>query len=273
LSSQTIEENPSVIQTVFRTLRKQGPLGTCKRVVNNLQHRLEGIPGSKPLFVSLDRGLYSFQRYLDRHFDKSYGVETVGYIPLKDLTIKSKNVQNSNWYEPISVKPFRQIMSHLSINFGDFEFVDFGSGKGRALFLASDYGFKKIVGVEFAQELHEVALKNVANFERRTGKPSRIENLCMDAVDYQIPESPLVLFFYCPFIRSVMEQVLKNMQSSLAKKPREIILVFHGQLPETIALLKSTGFECREIPLDADWSRFTQYQGFLFFSPGYPKTG
>jgi hypothetical protein len=46
----------------------------------------------------------------------------------------------------MSVTVFKQIMSRLTIRFGEFELIDFGSGKGRVLLLASGYGFKKIIG-------------------------------------------------------------------------------------------------------------------------------
>jgi hypothetical protein len=45
---------------------------------------------------------------------------------------------------------------------------------------------------------------------------------------------------------------------------RKIVLVFYGQYPETIKLLKATKFQRRELKLRADWSQFTQYRTFLF---------
>jgi len=47
------------------------------------------------------------------------------------------------------------VLEKLSINHSEFTFIDFGSGKGRVLFLASEYPYKKIIGVELARMLHE----------------------------------------------------------------------------------------------------------------------
>jgi len=54
----------------------------------------------------------------------------------------------------------------------DFTFVDLGSGKGRVLLMASHYPFKRIIGVEFIPELHQVAQENIRKYtEQRTESP------------------------------------------------------------------------------------------------------
>jgi predicted RNA methylase len=225
------------------------------------------VPGSKRLLHILESMLDSIHDYFERRFDRLYGVDTAGVIPLNELTIASPNIHDSIWYEPVSVKAFKQLMSALTIEVSQFVFIDFGSGKGRVLLLASGYGFKHVLGVEFAHELHQIALNNITRYERYTHQPRHIEALCMDAVNFPIPDDPLVIFFYCPFLRSVMEQVLRHIVASFARHPRDILLIFHGQNPETIALFEATGFHCREVALRADWARFTQYRGFVFSSP------
>jgi len=259
-----ITQDHWIVRKFFDTLLKHGPLETVKRVSAVMQDRLNRVPGCGRLFLSIDKLIYFVQHYLESQFDRKYGTDTSGVISLKDLTIESKNVKNGTWYAPMSVKIFKQIMNHLTINFGEFEFIDFGSGKGRVLLLASNYGFKKIIGVEFAQELHRIATKNVVIYERCTQKLSNIVTICMNAVEFPIPNIPVVIFFYSPFTGKVMEQVLSNVSTSFAVTPRKIALVFYGENPETIELLKSTKFQCRELELRADWTQFTQYRSFLF---------
>ena len=251
----------------FWSLRKHGPLGTAWRVSKFMQNCLDGSPGWRRLLLWIHRVLCIVQHYLDATFDRRYGIDTAGLIPLKDLTIKSKDTESCVWYEPMSVKVFDQIMIHLSINFDDYEFIDFGSGKGRVILLASNYGFKKIIGVEFAQELHRIATENIAIYGQHTTNPSNVETVFMNAVEFPIPNVPVVIFFYSPFTGKVMEQVLNNVSVSFVMHPREIVLVFYGQNAETIKLLKATKFHCRELELRADWSHFTKYRGFLITSP------
>lgn len=256
-----------IVLKFFDYLRRHGPLGTAKRVCEVMQGRSNRVPGCRRLFRSIDRLLCMVQHYFDSSFDRKYGTDTSGVIPLQKLTIKSENTDGCLWYEAISVKVFMQIMNCLNIDFGKFKFIDLGSGKGRVLLLASDHGFKRVIGVEFAQELHHTANKNVEIYERYTRKPSNIETICMDATEFPIPEGPVVIFFYSPFIGRVMEKILNNVSKSFAATPRKIVLVFCGRNTESIELLRATGFECRELEIRSDWSRFIQYQALLFTSP------
>ena len=54
--------------------------------------------------------------------------------------------------ESIPVPMIRKILNSLQIN-GEDIIVDLGSGDGRLLFVASEYNFKEIIGVEFLDEL------------------------------------------------------------------------------------------------------------------------
>lgn len=244
----------------FISLWSHGPLGTAQRVCQVMQ----SVPACRPLFLLINKLVHRVQFHLESAFDRKYGTDTSGVIPLKHLTIKSQNIEQGIWYEPMSVKVFRQLMGHLTINFSEFEFIDFGSGKGRVLLLASEYGFQKVVGIEFAEELHRKSNENVAIYELYTQKSSNIETFCMDAVEFPIPKVPLVIFFYSPFGGRVMHQVLNNITTSLTSNPRKIIMVFYGRSPSSLRLLKATQFHCRELQLHADWSKFIHYRGFLF---------
>jgi len=256
-----------MILKFFNSLCINGPLGTVWRICTAVQNHFERVATCKGLCLSIQSVLSGIQISLDSRFDKIHGTDTSGVIPLKDLEIKSDNIKEGIWYEPMSVKVFRQIMDNLTVDVDKYEFIDFGSGKGRVLLLASEYGFRKIIGVEFASELHKIGTKNVTILERDARKPSRIETVCMDATEFVIPDVPVVLFFYSPFKGQVMERVLRNVLTSFATHPREIVLVFYGNNSVSIDLLKATKWPCRELALHADWSRFTNYQCFVLSSP------
>ncbi len=257
----------AMIPRLFNALYMHGPLGTAWRICAAAQNRFGNIAICKHLCPFVQGALSNIQRSLDSRFDRSHGTDTSGVVPLNALDIKSKNIEEGIWYEPMSVKVFRQLMKALARDPQRYDFVDFGSGKGRVLLLASDYGFRRITGVEFAPELHEIAMRNVAVLERNAGGPGNVEALCMDATEYAIPNVPVVLFFYSPFTGSVMEQVIGNVLTSFAMQPREMVLLFYGSNPNSIDLLKATHWPCRELAIHADWSRFTNYRGFIFTSP------
>jgi len=254
-----------VIHKFFYSLYTNGPLGTVWRICTAVQNRFERVAVFKSLCLSIKRFLYGIQIFLDSRFDKIHGTDTSGVIPLKDLEIKSGNIKEANWYGPMPVKVFRQIMDNLTVDVEKYEFIDFGSGKGRVLLLASDYGFRKVTGVEFASDLHRISTRNVAIVERDARKPGRIETICMDATKFVIPEVPVVLFFHSPFKGQVMERVIRNILTSFAKHPREIVIIFYGTNSVSIDLLKATKWPYRELALHADWSRFTKFRSFIFY--------
>jgi SAM-dependent methyltransferase len=53
-------------------------------------------------------------------------------------------------------------LAALPIKHEEFTFVDIGCGKGRALFIAAEFPFRRIVGAELAVELAQIARANVA---------------------------------------------------------------------------------------------------------------
>jgi hypothetical protein len=64
-------------------------------------------------------------------------------------------------YQPTDPALFHEMLGGLKIKFSDFTFIDLGSGKGRTLLMASDYPFRRIVGVELLPELNNVARENL----------------------------------------------------------------------------------------------------------------
>ena len=119
-------------------------------------------------------------------------------------------------------------MRTLRIRHANFAFVDFGSGKGRAVLLAARDPFQRIVGVEFAPALHEIAVRNLTLFRRRLRQAPPIELHCQDAVTYSIPETNVVCFMYNPFDGVVMQKVLDNLAASYAQRPRRLIVAYRN---------------------------------------------
>ena len=97
-------------------------------------------------------------------------------------------------YLPTRPSRVRQVIRSLQIeNYGDFTFIDMGSGKGRVLFVAAERPFRSIQGVEYDAGLHRQAEDNIARSSR---KLSRIELHNVDASQYEFSiGKPGGLFF------------------------------------------------------------------------------
>ena len=53
----------------------------------------------------------------------------------------------------------------------------------------------------------------------------------MDAVEYELPDAPCVLYFYNPFSERVLRRVLASIRGSVAQSPRPIYVVVTGDAP------------------------------------------
>lgn len=183
-------------------------------------------------------------------FDDETGVETAAVVRLEGLSIPSKNAALGNRYQPSEASSVRRTLDSLPLNYEDFVFVDVGSGKGRALLVAAEFPFKQIVGVEFAPELNEVARRNLAAYSG-VRRCTSIEILTSDAADYPIPELPVVLYFYNPFLEPVMRRVMERVSASLAAQPRPAFVVLTKGTPFR-TIVEGAGFERVELPETVD---------------------
>src|SRR5436309_62415 len=176
---------------VGNSLRNQGVVGTLQWAGSSICKRvLEQTPSRRR-----SRRLKAEQ---DSAFDKRFNVETAGFIPLDRLPIGSGNRDHGFAYDPIEPEKFQRTLASVALRYEDFLFIDFGSGMGRSVLLASELPFKKVIGVEFAPDLHRVAERNARTYRNDNQKCKDIEFVCMDAAAYLLPPVPTVLFFFNP---------------------------------------------------------------------------
>lgn len=133
-------------------------------------------------------------------------------------------------YQPTEPALFREMLNALDIDFSQFTFIDLGSGKGRTLLMASEYPFRRVVGVELLPELNQLAQQNIREFKSDARKCATIESLCEDARDFTFPLEPLLLYLFNPLLESGLVQFVLNMEQSLREFPRSIIVIYHNPL-------------------------------------------
>jgi len=196
-----------------------------------------------PILVSFSqrlRGLVGDARC--RYFDLRHGVRTCGDVALADLHVTGQTLGHAVHYAPSHPKFLFEMLRHLAIDYTQYEFVDLGSGKGRALLVASEFPFRRITGVEFARELHEIASENIRRYRGGTQKCREITALHCDAMEYRFAEVPTVVFMFNPFRPAVLTPVLRELEASIRRRPRDVILVyqspFHGHLVESETSLR-----------------------------------
>lgn len=172
--------------------------------------------------------VWRYRQYQDRAFDKKYGLDTSQGASPYLLQVASDNVKFAVPYEPVQVFMFRRMLGYLAIDFSNYTFLDLGSGKGRALLLAAQFDFQRIIGVEFSRQLHGIARANVDSFSKKSARDDRIDLICMDAADYEFPRKNLLLFMYNPFFGPAMQVVVDKISEFVANESCEFVLLYRN---------------------------------------------
>ena len=175
------------------------------------------------------RGRY--QRWVEARLDRRYGMDTSGiHDDLRALGAGGEHCAFAYGYEGVQPAIFRSMVRAAAVAPREFDCVDFGSGKGRALVLAAECGFRRVIGVELAPQLHAIACRNVAAFRARRPFVPPIELHCGDAVDLPLPEGDLMLFFFNPFGAAVLQKVAGNIARALHESSRRIVIAYRNPL-------------------------------------------
>ena len=193
------------------------------------------------------RALEMLQEHLDARFDRRYRVDTAGVINLGDLDIRSDHTAEATWYEPTPAIVIRQLIEALGIRYEDYTFIDCGSGKGRPLLIASEYPFARVVGIEFSPDLHAIAERNIGTYRNRSQRCTDVRSVCEDALDFEWPAVPLVVFLFSPFRPPLFEKILGRILDSIRAHPRSVYVVYYGSMRACIDMLRRCGLECREV--------------------------
>ena len=166
-----------------------------------------------------------FWHFAESRFDKRLGVETVDMVPVEQMDVTEKQKLGVIRYEPTPFMEFGYVISRLPISHERYSFIDLGSGKGRALLMATKFRFSQIVGVEFSTALHRTAQGNLEHY-RDQDATQRCRSICADATTFTFPDNPLVVFMFRPFGADILTRVINNLRRSYEQHPRHMIVVY-----------------------------------------------
>jgi SAM-dependent methyltransferase len=163
---------------------------------------------------------------VDAAFDAANRTETGGIQEIFQFNIVGSNARHGLSHIASDPNHFSGLMTKLNVDLGKFTFVDLGSGKGRALMLATAFPFRRIVGVEFATELYDAARVNLAAFKTGQKLESRVEVICGDAAAYAFPNEPLIIYLFNPFGPAIVSRVAANALASWRDAPRPLHVIY-----------------------------------------------
>ena len=175
------------------------------------------------------------RRYGDADYDWDHRVNTTsGAVGWHDRLLGALH----SAYQPTDLPAFREMLDalaiHTQLNFRDFTFLDLGSGKGRTLLMASDYPFRRILGVELLPALDRIAQQNLRAYNNESQQCFSLQSLCADATTFLFPSEPLVVYLFNPFGESGLRRVLANLEHSLETQPRPVYVLYYNPLLEHV---------------------------------------
>ena len=174
-------------------------------------------------------------RFGDAEYDWDYRVNTTsGAVAWRDRLL---GILHSP-YQPTEPTLFREMIATLQqnadVDLSQLTFIDLGSGKGRTLLMASDYPFRRIVGVELLPTLHQIAQENLTHYKNSSQQCFALQAQCADATAFVFPEEPLLLYLFNPFPESGLRKTIQNLENSLRSHPRAAYVLYHNPLLEHV---------------------------------------
>ena len=206
----------------FFVMRTHG--GWRHVLLSKVRGRARGWPG---LVRAIDRAadrLDAFTQARSREFDARYGTET--YLRL-DVRVTDAPRADAVWgYGAVNHDFFREIFQSIPTPLAPYAFVDVGSGKGAAVLMASEFPFRRLIGLELTAELIKVARANVQKFNAATG--AQLDPLWVhcDFFKWPLPDEPLLFFFNNPFPDQITLEALDHLERVVSAHRHPVLLVF-----------------------------------------------
>ena len=170
-------------------------------------------------------------------FDQMHGVDTSGLGPAKHLITGHANDEHVTAYYGVAPSILRSLIAQWRETIpphpiSSYTFIDIGAGKGRGLLVASEYRFRKVIGIELNPALAAVSRQNVAHWiatheaDFTAPRLAPIEILEQDALDFDLPATPVLLFLFHPFEAPVLKLLLRNIETQFAQRPNTLDLIY-----------------------------------------------
>ncbi len=159
-------------------------------------------------------------------YDNRLGIDASGIIASDELGHTGVNAVHSYVYHGTPHSALSIVFRLLKIRYSDFSFIDLGSGKARVVARASQFPFKQVIGVELSSMLHAAAKRNIENLKQISAPKTvvRLENC--DVIEFAIPKTPLLIFNFNGFQKTVLKGFVTGLEHSLQKDPRDCYFIY-----------------------------------------------
>ncbi|WP_263383949.1 class I SAM-dependent methyltransferase [Granulicella arctica] len=170
-------------------------------------------------------------------FDLAHGVDTSGLVPAKNLVTGHPNDEHVTAYYGVAPSILRALVAEWRATpppepIAKYTFVDIGAGKGRAMLVASELPFRQVVGIELNPAMAAIARQNLDHWltshvtDPTAPQLAPIDLLEQDALEFELPRTPTLLFLFHPFEAPVLRALLRRIETQFANRPGELDLLY-----------------------------------------------
>jgi len=207
-----------------------------------IKNRLDHAPLARRLYRVWDRG---------HPFDKQYGLDTIGFLAANEITPDSDLVPQIVCYAGSQPSIVRKALAALG-SIEDYTLIDFGCGKGRAAVVATEFPFRRVIGIELSPALAADARANAASIAKRFPVRPPITIAEANVLDFTLPPGKIAIFAYHPFGLEIMTKVVTKLEAALAGDTAHIFFVYdnpvHAEALDASPEFKR--FYAQDIPYD-----------------------
>ena len=179
-------------------------------------------------FLSIsNRGLFFTLKLLllEPYYERKLGIQTLTIENLEGLTVLDQDFQLNHHYQGASYYILHKLFDVMNQFPNNRSFIDYGCGKGRPMIVAAREGFTEVKGIDLAEELCDMAKKNI-EIVASSLPLSSFSVIHANALFYEDIDTIEVFFFFNPFGRSVMRGVISQMKKSKLRNERTLYVIY-----------------------------------------------
>jgi SAM-dependent methyltransferase len=158
--------------------------------------------------------------------DSLYGIDTGGIINASALRTGSASDVHSFGYGASLPSVIRRGIEACP-NLDQATFIDMGCGKGLPLAVASEYPFRRIIGVELSPDLCAVARRNAETIAARFPERTRIEIAQDDIIAFDLPAGYVIVYLYNPAYPPLISRLVPRLAEHQARGGKVMVVYYN----------------------------------------------
>jgi SAM-dependent methyltransferase len=204
-----------MLNAIISRIRGRDLIGIVQLAVLNARHACTALtPAARA------------RRAADQAFDKKWGTDTSRPISVHDLDIGRTRMAQCNRYEASSEAMLLEPLAALGIDPGEYDFIDYGAGKGRVLMLALQAGFRSVTGIELSARLCATAQSNLDKFSCDWAAARSVKVIGADATMYLPAGDCILAYFYNPFDALIMNVVRQRLERAMRTATSRVVVIY-----------------------------------------------